>query len=151
MSIPHKTQSTVQNVAIQAVAAGPVSLISTGPLFSLLLVCLTLPTSALPQLNTHHPQSTHILNACCRHHVLKLARWLQTVWLSIFWVFLPPKYFPFLKRSIGKPKLVLVARIFMHVDAYRLTAVLVLKLSQKWSRASNFQTFSGGACPHTLL
>ena len=53
----------------RALATSPVSLVSTGPLFSSFLVCLTLPTSVMAQLGTYthnpHIYRMRVVGATC--------------------------------------------------------------------------------------
>ena len=67
LSCPH-----LYGVCYRAVAAGPVSPVSTGPLFPSPVACLALPISAIVwRTPTQRPEA--------HRYQLKLARWLRTV------------------------------------------------------------------------
>ena len=75
-----------------AIAAGPVSLVSTGPLFPSLVACLALPIIA-PLLGGHPRNALKHIGT-----MLKLVKWLRTVRHNCS-ASLPSNNFPFLQAN----------------------------------------------------
>ena len=155
--------------AYRAVATGPVSPVSTGPLFPSPMACLASPNRA-------NAQRTPMARTQRGDMLKNYKRWLRTVWKNFFGVFQQLSILPSERlvsqalsakgvacenseRSESRNQCYMAQRA-ERVDIYACkTLSSGLRETSFWSKnglrsnliASKFQKFSGGACPQTPL